>query len=854
MSHNLPQEYPRNRKQHTHEHPAQVAGQASHVGTQFNQSFLGAEQTSHVGTQFKQLFPGGRTSDMSMSVMSWKRHVKLDDLPTPSEDEADNDNSMDDYYTQAELQEEDDDPDADMTESSEHPTILSHPAIATAQFLNEEDELYSSPVPPVPSSKSGQDGQDQGQSAGSFCLSAISFPVAGPMPLFQESHTTSGFTQPLSAGVAIIHQHPPLARMPDPLYHHPEPWQNKEGHCQHALRVQQCFEFQRSLDGHHPPSLMVRRHSKPPISQQMHQSHHQMVWLATIKAIVVSYTVRWMVPMRRKISHIEDAASELWAIINNATSMDPAITPAHIINQAFPSLVVHKMTHWNVFSVKYRAKNPDEHWDYKKVLEEYAIFKRAVPKDWKDILNDYAKILDLNGGHMSHGKCQLTFKTTFQEFAKQLDYHACCNMFEGFIGLIGANPKIDGPSIVAFYETELARGFANDKLWLKQDWAASHLQMYVQNCKSDSIISLHHQDDPQPEEQVRDMDSVKPPELDMHAQAYESSATYTPIGSNMAKHKPQPLLSIYRLYKPDNPKMVQLSCMINFCALLGPFPMTINGYPDYKSIPWKCLGPSLYEWTLMLTSWLASVPLPVTDKADLNFLSKSASSLTDSQKGHLAKALEDEELKIIPGHMVISQKPLVEGCSNLSEEYIFVHTNPDPVTNTVHEGVYSTAMGLSHRCTICNIKPTPDVPEDQHSNQMHTRKSTKAKSEQPVHRPARGEKQVAFEDHEASNDGDKFQLDGKKPKKPCRYGGKRQRHTSRIPSSMENITNAIAVWGATAQNNTSTGAAPSQVANSKQETVYYEDKINGSAGGGIYNDPGWNNGFNTGSDPGVQWD
>ncbi|KAK0183738.1 hypothetical protein F5146DRAFT_1007641 [Armillaria mellea] len=349
---------------------------------------------------------------------------------------------------------------------------------------------------------------------------------------------------------------------------------------------------------------------------------------------------------------------------------------------------------------------------------------------------------------------------------------------------------------------------------------------------------------------------------------------YIPTGSNTTKNKPQPLLSIYKLYQPDNSKTVQLLLYHDVCLYeKGPFPMTVNSYPDYKSIPWKCLSPSLYEWNLMLTSWPASVPLSVTDKADSNFLSKSTSSLMDSQKGCLTQALEDEELKIIPGHMMIPYKPLVEGHSKSEDsEYIFVCTNPDTVTNTFYEGVYSTATELSHHW----------------------------------------EKRVAFEDPEANDNGDNFQPKDQKLKKTRRHGGKRQRHMSHVPSSMENVADATAIQVATTHNNASTSAAPSQVANSKQaygrqatmlldigptmsapyinhqviqgseildslqehpgnvasriignhrysfqddqNAAYYKEEIDGSAGGGIYDDPGWNNSFNTGSDLGGQWE
>ncbi|KAK0227896.1 hypothetical protein IW262DRAFT_1292817 [Armillaria fumosa] len=433
-------------------------------------------------------------------------------------------------------------------------------------------------------------------------------------------------------------------------------------------------------------------------------------------------------------SHIKEAASELWAIINNVTSLDPAITVAHIINQAFPSLVAHKMTHWNIFSAKYRAENPDERWDYKRVLEQYAVFKKASPTKWKDILDEYAKVIELDGGQMSRGKRQSTFKNTFQELAKQLNYHAHRNGFEGMVALAGANPMLDGPSMVAFHETELTRG---DK----------------------------------PDTEPQDMDCKKPPPSDGDVRPYEDSTAYTP--GKATKSTTKPPLSIYKLYQLDNTRTAQLSCMINFCTLLvhhdirlyekGPFPMTASSYPDYKSIPWKRLGPSLYERNMMITGWPPSIPLPITDKTDSNFLSKSASSLTDSQKAHLAKALEDEEIKLVSSYTVMN---------------VFYEVN------------------------------------------------LQTKSKQTVYKPGRGEKRVAFEDPETSNGDDDFQPVDSKPKKGHRHGSKRQRNVTSIPSSSENVASASTVQVTATHDTTIQSTVPIQgvtgiqailVPNSKQE-------------------------------------
>ncbi|KAK0443816.1 hypothetical protein EV421DRAFT_1903403 [Armillaria borealis] len=160
------------------------------------------------------------------------------------------------------------------------------------------------------------------------------------------------------------------------------------------------------------------------------------------------------------LAQIEDTSSKIWDIIRQAISLNPAITADHIINHAFPAPTgAHKMTHWNVFLAKYKADHPSEPWNKASVQQKYAEFKDSYPdNEWKVILDEYVKVMDLDAGYMTRGKRQTVFRNTFNEFSKQLDYNARRNGFEGILALVGANPTNDGPSMMAFHETELARG------------------------------------------------------------------------------------------------------------------------------------------------------------------------------------------------------------------------------------------------------------------------------------------------------------------------------------------------------------------------------------------------------------
>ncbi|KAK0470123.1 uncharacterized protein EV420DRAFT_1742567 [Desarmillaria tabescens] len=179
------------------------------------------------------------------------------------------------------------------------------------------------------------------------------------------------------------------------------------------------------------------------------------------------------------VSRIEEAANQIWQVIKETTKINAAIQLSHIINCAFLTVVAHKMSYWNVFLVKYKAEHPNESWDQDQASLAYSNFKESFPNDkWKGILVEYAKVMDLDAGQRTCEKHQSVFKNTFQELAKQLEYHAQWDGFEAIMAIVGTNPKDDRPSM----RPALQKGyFADQKLCLKNDWAATHLRAYVQN-------------------------------------------------------------------------------------------------------------------------------------------------------------------------------------------------------------------------------------------------------------------------------------------------------------------------------------------------------------------------------------
>ncbi|SJL03720.1 uncharacterized protein ARMOST_07077 [Armillaria ostoyae] len=480
------------------------------------------------------------------------------------------------------------------------------------------------------------------------------------------------------------------------------------------------------------------------------------------------------------ISRIEEAANQIWKVINETTKIDAAIQPSHIINCAFPSVVTHKMSHWNIFLAKYKADHPNEPWDQDQASLNYSNFKESFPNDeWKGILVEYAKVMDLDAGQRTRGKRQSVFKSTFQELAKQLEYHARRDGFEAIMAIVGANPKDDGPSMVAFHETSLAKGFADQKLHLKNDWAATHLRAYVQNRKSDNVVSLHRQRELQHEQEM-----MSPSGSDIPASvngeaallAYEELPMAT---TTIAKDagKVRDAFTTYKLYRPDNAKSAHLSYTVNFSALLvyhdvpihgreAP-PITQDGYPDYRSCPWRRVGKSLQERNMILTGWPPMVPLPINDKMDPAYLSKSASSLTDSQRIRFAKALEDSEIQIAQ----------VSTSHQDANAYVFVRTAIDIASNSYHEGVYCAETETSRSRTVKAV-PKP-APTD--SNRMRTRQNTKNMNKQKGGAdPKLGEKRVAFE--EPANDTD---VEPEGPKKRKSRGAKKQKVP--VAPNMENV-------------------------------------------------------------------
>ncbi|KAK0187526.1 hypothetical protein F5146DRAFT_1003297 [Armillaria mellea] len=373
------------------------------------------------------------------------------------------------------------------------------------------------------------------------------------------------------------------------------------------------------------------------------------------------------------VSHIKDASDKIWRIINKMVHMDSMLTPSHIINYVFPNTVVHRTTYWNIFCAKYKVNHPNEVWDLGEVAKHFTKFKVSLPNDeWKEILQVYAKVVDLDAGQMTRGKHQSTFKHTFQELTRQLDYHSHRSGFEAILALVGANANINGPSIVGFHETSFecdvssaakVRGcgwsfcmrpygpvlplaihsrkqpmcgethdsasadqFADQKLHLKNNWAGTHLRAYVQNKKSDIVVGLHWQEglDPEGDENVM-------PALQHSGDS--SSLPYIKSTANTSKRdgiNRKTEFVTFKILQPNDPKSTQMSCTVNLCAMM-----------DYRQCPWKHLGKSLQEHNMLLIGWPSSLPLPINDENNPTLLSKGASSLSDSQKIQLAKVLED---------------------------------------------------------------------------------------------------------------------------------------------------------------------------------------------------------------------
>ncbi|KAK0442764.1 uncharacterized protein EV420DRAFT_1726813 [Desarmillaria tabescens] len=446
------------------------------------------------------------------------------------------------------------------------------------------------------------------------------------------------------------------------------------------------------------------------------------------------------------VSHIEKAANQIWQVIKKTTKINAAIQPSHIINCAFPTVITHKMLYWNVFLVNN--------------------FKESFPNDeWKGILIEYAKVMDLNAGQRTCGKCQSVFKNTFQELAKQ-------DGFEAIMAVVGTNPKDNGPSMVVFHETGLAKGFADQKLHLKNDWATTHLWAYVQNQKSDSVVSLHQQRELQHEQEITSPSgSDIPTSVDGEALLpYEEPPTaMTTVTKDAGKARE--IFSTYKLYRPDNAKSAHLSYTVNFSALLekvsfngltvhhdvlicggDALPITQDGYPDYRSCPWRHLGKSLQEHNMILTGWPPMVPLPINDKMDLMYLNKKAPT----------------------GHQD-------------ANAYVFVCMAINISTNTYHEGVYCAEIETSHSWTVQAAVPKP-APMD--SKQMHTRQNTKNTNKQKDGTdPKLGKKRVAFE--EPVNDTD-VEPEGQKKRKS--HGAKKQNAT--VVPTQGNIGN---IWTAQSQ-------------------------------------------------------
>ncbi|KAK0244953.1 hypothetical protein EDD85DRAFT_943302 [Armillaria nabsnona] len=469
------------------------------------------------------------------------------------------------------------------------------------------------------------------------------------------------------------------------------------------------------------------------------------------------------------VSQIEEASAKIWDIINQATRMNPALTATHIINHAFPVLGAHKMTYWNIFLAKYKAKHSKEAWNSDRAQWEYKEFKNAFPgSEWKEILDEYMKVMDLDAGYMARSKRQTIFRSAFTELSKQLDYHARRNGFEGILAFVGANPTNDGPSMVAFHETELAQGFADQKLHLKNDWAVTHLRTYVQNRKSDMVIELHRQEvEPQHDENViltpqHGRDSSSLPYVESTANALKSDD-----GNRKMDFVP------FKILRPNDPKSAQTSCTVNLCAMMAFYevPMrmkapqnTHENYPDYRQCPWKRLGKPLQEHNMLLVGWPPSLPLPINDENNPTSLSKGASSLSDSQKIRLAKALEESEIRMIQGPAT--------GTGDI-DEFIFVRTTVDTAISTYYEAIYCAATELSmSRATRVTARP---VEAD--SNRPQTRQNSKinARNGNQSNQTA-GEKRtratVMFEDP-TSNDQDEVPVSTRKKRR--KNGGNRSK-------------------------------------------------------------------------------
>ncbi|PBK82318.1 hypothetical protein ARMGADRAFT_1038766 [Armillaria gallica] len=336
------------------------------------------------------------------------------------------------------------------------------------------------------------------------------------------------------------------------------------------------------------------------------------------------------------VSHVKDTSEKIWRIINETVQADSVLTPAHIINYVFPNPVSHQTTYWNIFCAKYRIDHPNKDWDLGEVSEHFTEFKAALLDDqWKEILWEYAK----------------------------LDYHSRWNSFEAILALVGANPKIDRPSIVGLHETELSRGSADQKLCLKNDWAGTHLQAYVHllmatfytNKKSDMVIKLHWQQGLDPEDNKNVMPAPQY-SRDSSSLPYVESTTdpsKRDDGNKRTEFVPFKILWL------NDPKSAQTSHTVNMMAFYK-VPMwmkapqnTHDDYPDYRQCPWKHLRKPLREWNMLLVGWPPSLPLPISDENDLTSLSKGALSLSDSQKILLAKVLEESEIWMI--HMDVFQ-------------------------------------------------------------------------------------------------------------------------------------------------------------------------------------------------------
>ncbi|KAK0433324.1 hypothetical protein EV421DRAFT_1910170 [Armillaria borealis] len=470
------------------------------------------------------------------------------------------------------------------------------------------------------------------------------------------------------------------------------------------------------------------------------------------------------------LAQIEDTSSKIWDIIRQAISLNPAITADHIINHAFPAPTgAHKMTHWNVFLAKYKADHPSEPWNKASVQQKYAEFKDSYPdNEWKVILDEYVKVMDLDAGYMTRGKRQTVFRNTFNEFSKQLDYNARRNGFEGILALVGANPTNDGPSMMAFHETELARGMICRSEVAFEEQLDCDTSSGVRS--SDAVVNLHRL------EPLEGQEGSPLPDDDGHPYVLQSNIA-TNSNNTTQKNMKEPFVP-FKILEPGNPKSAQTSCSVNFCAMMTYYgislcmkvpPNTPQGYPDYRSCPWKRIGKALHENNMILMGWLHSLPLPINDEKDQTCLSKGGSSLSDSQRVCLAKAFEDLEIKVAQGPAEPD-----------NDEYVFVRTAIDVTTNMYHEAVYCSATDLSNsRVQRASVSKPVDAG-GVHPHQMRTRQNTKnVNRDQDSGDLQRGEKRVAFTDPTTgSNDEDDVQPQPKKKqkkKKSQTNGPKRQK-------------------------------------------------------------------------------